>query len=122
MPCEVAAKIAYILRRNYQKAAHALEAMREAAIEHRRGPSFNKTLKDLLTRFQGTMQHHSFWQLLMDQQMSLISDDEAPGTRVSAAEAEDFLKQHVLKAKARLIASLKLPSLAAFTTCTVAAS
>ena len=75
--------------------------MRDAAIAHRRGPSFNGTLEGLLTRFQDSTQHHAFWQLLMDQQMSLISNEEAPGTGVSAAEAEDFLKQHESKAKVR---------------------
>ena len=90
-------------RRNYQKALHALEALRDAAVQHSRGARFNDTLKDLQTRFQGATQHHGFWQLIMDQQMSLISDEEVPGTGVPAAEAEAFLKRHASKAKASVV-------------------
>ena len=90
-------------RRNYQKALHGLETLRNAAVQHGRGASFNDTLKDLQTRFQSATQHHSFWQLIMDQQMTLISDEEVPGTGISAAEAEAFLKQHASKAKASVV-------------------
>ena len=90
-------------RRNYQKALHALQAMREAAVQHGRGPSFNSTLEDLHSKFQGATQHDSFWQLLMDQQMTLISNEEDPGSEVSAAEADDFLKQHASKGQARVM-------------------
>lgn len=79
---------------------HALQALRDAAIQHGRGKGFNDTLKDLQTQFQGAAQHHTFWQLLMDQQMTLVSDEEAPGAGVSVAEAEDFLKQRASEGKA----------------------
>ncbi len=67
--------------------------MRAAAVQHSRGASFNATLKDMQGQFKDSSQHQKFWQLLMDQQTSLVSDEEAPGTGVSAAEAEGFLRQ-----------------------------
>ena len=88
------------LRRNHQKAASAVKAMRAAAVLHSRGASFNKTLQDLQAQFQISAQHQKFWQLLMEQKVTLISDDEASGAGVSAAEAENFLKQHISAAKA----------------------
>ena len=88
------------LRRNHQKAASAVKAMRAAAVLHSRGASFNQTLQDLQAQFQSSAQHQKFWQLLMEQNVTLISDDEASGAGVSAAEAENFLKQHVTSAKA----------------------
>ena len=88
--------------RNYQKALHALQAMREAAVQHGRGASFNSTLEDLRSKFQGATQHQSFWQLLMDQQVTLVSNEEDPGSEVSAAEADDFLKQHASRGQASI--------------------
>ena len=82
---------------------HALEAMREAAVQHGRGASFNSTLEDLRGKFESATQHQSFWQLLMDQQVTLISTEEDPGTEVSAAEADNFLKQHASKGQASVM-------------------
>ncbi len=88
------------LRRNYQKAAKAVRAMRAAAVLHSRGASFNETLQNLQAQFQSSTQHQKFWQLLIKGKVTLISDDEAPGAQLSAAEAEDFLKQHNTATKA----------------------
>ena len=103
--------------RNYQKALHALEALREAAIQHGRGDSFNDTLKDLQKQFHSATQHQTFWQLLMDQQMTLVPDEEAPGTGVSAAEAEDFLKQHASREKASVLYSCIASKCSVFALC-----
>ena len=88
------------LRRNHQKAASAVKALRAAAVLHSRGASFNTTLQNLQAQFQTSTQHQKFWQLLMERKVTLISDDEASGAGVSAVEAENFLKQHVIGAKA----------------------
>lgn len=87
--------------RNYHKAATALKALRAEAVQHSRGASFNDTLKELRTLFESSQQHKKFWQLLVDQQVSLVSDDEAPGSGVSAPEAEDFLKHDTSHGQAR---------------------
>ena len=77
--------------------------MREAAVQHGRGASFNSTLEDLRGKFESATQHQSFWQLLMDQQVTLVSTEEDPGTEVSAAEADNFLKQHASKGQASVM-------------------
>ena len=86
--------------RNYQKAASALKAMRAGAIQHSRSASFNDTLKHLRTLFLSSQQHKNFWQLLMAQRITLISDEEGAGSGISAAEAADFLENPASHAQA----------------------
>ena len=85
--------------RNHQKAASALKAMRAGAIQHSRSEQFNDTMKNLRTLFKSSQQHNNFWQLLMAQRITLISDEEAPGSGVSAAEATDFLEHAASQAQ-----------------------
>ena len=105
------------LRRNYQKAASAVKAMRAAAVLHSRGASFNKMLQNLQAQFQSSAQHQKFWQLLVEQRVTLISDDEASGAGVSAAEAENFLKQHITAAKASFSQYLSWPMIVSSQCC-----
>ena len=98
--CGLAEMLPCLHCRNYQKAASALKAMRAGAVQHSRSGSFNDTMKHLRALFESSQQHKNFWQLLMAQRITLISDDEAPGSGISAAEAAEFLEHPASHAQA----------------------
>ena len=108
-PCGLAQNLPCLHCRNYEKAASALKAMRAGAIQHSKSENFNNTLKYLRTLFESSQQHKNFWQLLMVQRITLISDDEAPGSGISAAEAADFLEHPVLHAQACSLFPVDIP-------------
>ena len=83
--------------------------MRAGAIQHGRSENFNDTIKKLRTLFQSSQQHKNYWQLLMAQRITLISDEEAPGCGISAAEATDFLEHAASQAQACSLFSVAVP-------------
>ena len=107
--CGLAETLPCLHCRNYQKAASALKAMRAGAIQHSRSESFNDTLKHLRAHFESSQQHKNFWQLLMAQRITLISDDEAPGSGISAAEAAEFLEHPASHAQACSLFPVQIP-------------
>ncbi|KAG0174007.1 ATP-dependent DNA helicase II subunit 2 [Apophysomyces sp. BC1034] len=80
---------------NYKKVLECLRAMRDTAAKEDESEAFNKYLHELKSQCDlgnPSSRRLDFWQLVVDANMTLITKEEARDSKVTSAEAEEFLK------------------------------
>ncbi|XP_075862038.1 X-ray repair cross-complementing protein 5 [Microcebus murinus] len=74
----------------FMKSMDCIKAFREEAIQFSEEQRFNSFLKALQEKVE-TKQLNHFWEIVIQDGITLISKDEAPGSSVTAEEAKKFL-------------------------------
>ncbi|XP_058520966.1 X-ray repair cross-complementing protein 5 [Ochotona princeps] len=74
----------------FMKSIDCIKAFREKAIEFSEEQRFNSFLKDLREKVEIKQLNH-FWEIVVQDGITLISKDEACGSSVTAEEAKQFL-------------------------------
>lgn len=74
----------------FMKSIDCIKAFREEAIEFSEEQHFNSFLKGLREKVEIKQLNH-FWEIVVQDGITLISKDEASGSSVTAEEAKQFL-------------------------------
>lgn len=74
----------------FMKSMDCIKAFREEAIQFSEDQRFNNFLKDLREKVEIKQLNH-FWEIIIQDGITLITKDEASGSSVTAEEAEKFL-------------------------------
>nr|XP_048314931.1 X-ray repair cross-complementing protein 5 [Myodes glareolus] len=74
----------------FLKSMECIKAFREEAIQFSEEQRFNSFLKDLREKVEIKQLNH-FWEIVVQDGVTLITKDESPGSSVTAEEATEFL-------------------------------
>jgi hypothetical protein len=80
--------------RLFAKATEALKTLRAAAVAHQQPSRFNEYLDRLRLSYQPDLVKQSWWRLQMQQGIGPVHEQEVPGSRMSRAAAEEYVRMH----------------------------
>ncbi|RUS32622.1 hypothetical protein BC938DRAFT_474861 [Jimgerdemannia flammicorona] len=76
----------------YAKAVDCLKALREVCVSENESDIFNAFLPDLRATCLGTSRRADFWDMVVAENVTIISSEESPSSKVTQGEADKFLR------------------------------
>ena len=94
--------------RFYKKALSCIPGLRGACVEHNKGQVFNTFLEQMASKYEQDQLRADFWRKVTDDQISLVSSDEASDVQTSNQQSEDFLISHTHQQQVMIVFTLAM--------------
>ena len=82
---------------DFKYAVELMEHMRKVAVEHRQAGSFNKILQWFYDKFRENITKRGFLKMLGERGVTLVSNVEVPGSKVTEEQNTEFLRLNVIE-------------------------